>query len=250
MELKDIIKEKNIQQHDIIVIENINNKEKYICEFHFEDKQELHFLRSTMNLLNGIYNDKLRFGSYWFIRSSDIIRKATADESELLKKLMDDYLNCTGKFAKKCEDNEIKSAEYNLNDYDYKIEDNKLVINKKEPNYPKTFNECQEYKQKVASTLYKENEDIESKLKLQNFEKIIYCRNVYWKIAGEELGLNKSWHPSISTDGNYAIYKFNDRITVNHVFPNSKVLEFPTEKMRDNFYNNFKELIEPCKEFL
>lgn len=94
MELKDIIKGKNIQQHDIIVIENIDKKEKYICEFHFENKQELHFFKSTMNLLSDIYNDKLRFASYWFIRSSDIIRNPIKEEIEMFEKLSNNFLNC------------------------------------------------------------------------------------------------------------------------------------------------------------
>ena len=34
-------------------------------------------------------------------------------------------------------------------------------------------------------------------------------------------------------------------------FPNEgAILSFPTEEMRDAFYENFKEQIEVCKEFL
>jgi hypothetical protein len=29
-----------------------------------------------------------------------------------------------------------------------------------------------------------------------------------------------------------------------------KILAFPTEEMRDTFYENFKDLIEQCKELL
>ena len=33
-------------------------------------------------------------------------------------------------------------------------------------------------------------------------------------------------------------------------YTDNKILAFPTEEMRDAFYENFKDLIEQCKELL
>ena len=42
----------------------------------------------------------------------------------------------------------------------------------------------------------------------------------------------------------HEIQKYNDFVG------GSTILEFPTEEMRDAFYENFKELINECKELL
>jgi hypothetical protein len=84
-------------------------------------------------------------------------------------------------------------------------------------------------------------------------QKLIICRDAYWKIAGEQLELDKPWEPDwtnpseikyciTNTEGNIAA-KWAQTIT-------NKILAFPTAEIRDAFYENFKELIEECKEFL
>ena len=45
----------------------------------------------------------------------------------------------------------------------------------------------------------------------------------------------------------FAIFEKFDK-TVKVVW--NSILSFPTEEMRDEFYNNFKDLIEQCKELL
>jgi hypothetical protein len=47
----------------------------------------------------------------------------------------------------------------------------------------------------------------------------------------------------------YAIGTFNGTIEKSMVVGGG-ILLFPTEEMRDAFYENFKDLIEKCKEFL
>ena len=88
-------------------------------------------------------------------------------------------------------------------------------------------------------------------LQLKTLYKLLICRDAYWKIAGEEMGLGKPWKPDwnngelkwcMSYSGNYI--EFDQYKSKHHT------LAFPTEEMRDAFYENFKELIEQCKELL
>ena len=82
---------------------------------------------------------------------------------------------------------------------------------------------------------------------LFNFQNLLICCGAYWKIAGEEMGLGKPWEPDW------------DNLSTNHEFIviekgcftySSRLLVFPTEEMRDAFAENFKDLIEKCKELL
>lgn len=86
---------------------------------------------------------------------------------------------------------------------------------------------------------------------LQNFRKLKYCRDAYWKIAGRELGLDGHWEPDW-TDGKikYGIAYFRDFLIHNNCTHSNKILVFPTEEMRDVFCDNFKYLIVACKTLL
>lgn len=85
-----------------------------------------------------------------------------------------------------------------------------------------------------------------------NLYKIVICRDAYWKIAGEQMGLGKSWEPDWNHINRkfYCIYNSKNNIVRNVIYSQNKILAFPTEEMRDAFYENFKELIKACKELL
>ena len=86
---------------------------------------------------------------------------------------------------------------------------------------------------------------------LKALRKLIYCRNAYWKIAGEQMGLGKPWKPDWNIrDSKYIIVNRAGVFQMNEVDYYSRLLAFPTAEMRDMFYENFKELIEICKDFL
>ena len=135
----------------------------------------------------------------------------------------------------------------------------KIVLEKKGKRYPKTYEECC----KILGFLNVDlcfNADYRSfdaskeqwkRLGLINqFYKLLVCRDAYWKIAGEEMGLEKPWETGdckivygiCREKGN--IVKRDDYFGGTHTF------EFPIREMRDAFYENFKELIENCKELL
>ena len=117
------------------------------------------------------------------------------------------------------------------------------------PKYPTTYEECCEVLEYIPYTDdvigYKWNI-------LQLLQKLLICRDAYWKIAGEEMGLGESWEPDlIDEKKKYTIY--NERYKVQHSFYQyhiNRILVFPTEEMRDAFYKAFKKEIEICKELL
>ena len=127
--------------------------------------------------------------------------------------------------------------------------ENKVVLLKKQPEYPKTYEECAKILLDRASV----RNDLGYKADLLvALQKLLVCRDAYWKIAGEELGLNEPWNPDwLNTEQDkFVLYMHNYVICINRFVLGHNVLAFPTEKMLDAFYENFKELIELCKELL
>lgn len=135
-------------------------------------------------------------------------------------------------------------------------------VNKK-PVYPKTYEECCEvldYCGDYFLTTYDNNGNpsiISNILNSINIlTKLLICRDAYWKIAGEKMGLNEPWEPDWDNglQKKYAIYpNLTDYVlgSKNKIYVgNTRILVFPTEEMRDVFYENFKDLIESCKELL
>ena len=118
--------------------------------------------------------------------------------------------------------------------------------------YPKTYVECCEVLGVNPSFDIKMLGDGESTLYF-NFIDLVRCRNAYWKMAGEQMGLGKPWKPEYIegvVNTYYTIHLFNNKLFLGGTSHRSAILCFPTEEMRDAFYENFKDLIEQCKELL
>jgi hypothetical protein len=118
-------------------------------------------------------------------------------------------------------------------------------VNKK-PAYPKTFRECR------AILNYMEGNMSGYKASLfASLQDLLICRDAYWKIAGDEMSLGKPWEPDW-TSGKpvYCISVSVNAIGTGKWYTDNKILAFPTKEMRDAFYENFKDLIEECKELL
>lgn len=129
------------------------------------------------------------------------------------------------------------------NDYEIVVEDGRTFVQKKKPKYPTNHEECCQYlgyNDKLSAN------------KLVLFSQLINARNAYWKIAGEEMGLDKSWEPDWTDNyqKKWLINFYQDEINLTNGTNVHFVLVFPTKEMRDAFYENFKELIEECKELL
>ena len=159
------------------------------------------------------------------------------------------------KKSENLEENKFPSFEpmFKMNDeLEYKIPDGyeitevskgKVFIKPIKSKYPITYDDC--------CNMLNADEFVEYEL-MANFPKLINARNAYWKIAGEQMGLGKTWEPDWKHLNRkfYCIYNSKNNIVKNVTYGENKILAFPTEEMRDAFYENFKDLIEQCKELL
>ena len=138
------------------------------------------------------------------------------------------------------------------------INTTKIVLEKKKKEYPKTYEECCKIlgvnsDNFLTITNYYDGEvettDYERGL-LNNIAALWYlliCRDAYWKIADgwkEKRKDELTRHVIYSTLSGEVIKCTTINSTANYL------LDFPTAEMRDAFYENFKVLIERCKELL
>lgn len=155
-----------------------------------------------------------------------------------------------------------KGLEVVVNDrFELKEDNGKFYIIKKPVQYPKTYEGCCgimgiSYQAQLSyhipdaergnTYLTKERQLLDSLKRLR------ICRNAYWKIAGEEMGLGQPWEPNWNNDSQfkYIISCRRDKIIKDTNTAKNSILAFPTEKIRDAFYDNFKDMIEECKTFL
>lgn len=126
------------------------------------------------------------------------------------------------------------------------------------PQYPTTYEECCEMLG-IEEDLWFVYEDIDAnhinpacitnyrmrRLDLyHNLEKLLICRDAYWKIA-------EDWKPDWDNiSDKHCIYVVGKEIWLQECQTRQCTLAFPTVEMRDAFYENFKDLIEQCKELL
>ena len=117
--------------------------------------------------------------------------------------------------------------------------------------YPNTFVQCKETLSFKDTAEYARTISFKYALLLKSLDRLLICRDAYWKIAGEQIGLDKPWEPDW-TSGKpfYCISVSGNIIGKGKWYTDNKILAFPTEEMRDAFYENFKDLIEKCKELL
>ena len=119
------------------------------------------------------------------------------------------------------------------------------ITEKKE--YPKTYEECAEMLGECAIMTHGYKRDL-----LNALQKLIICRDAYWKIAGEEMGLGRPWEPDWTNQESpkYCIASVEGQIKAAERYIVNTILAFPTKEMRDAFRENFDPDIEICKELL
>ena len=161
-------------------------------------------------------------------------------------------------------------VELNLGDYEIEVRDGKTYAVLKKSKYPTTYAECCEVlvgrkpnpneisfdKMELCLVDLDDTQSIDFQNpylpQLNSLFRLRMCRDAYWKIAGEQMGLDKPWKPDWK---NYNEYKYCLYITENNVnkgifYNDNHILAFPSEEMRDVFCENFKKEIEQCKELL
>lgn len=126
------------------------------------------------------------------------------------------------------------------------IKATKIVLEKKNE-YPKTYTECSD----ILSVYTDPDIDGYKGELLWTFQKLLICRDAYWKIAGDEMGLGKPWEPDFSShEEKFSISVFERRVVCIVNQYDNIILTFPTREMRDAFYDNFAPDIQFCNEFL
>jgi hypothetical protein len=123
----------------------------------------------------------------------------------------------------------------------------KIVLEKKKKEYPKTFLACCDVLN-IGNLIERGVKGYKAEL-FDTLQKLYICRDAYWKIAGEEMELGKPWEPSGNEDC-FVISRSCGEVFLFESAGDNEPFEFPTREMRDTFYENFKELIEQCKELL
>ena len=214
---------------EVMTIKDIINIPLCRCYMFEEDEFMCHF---TDDMIEGLVEEEVdlipKFGEYSDNEPLDIPTMTT----EFVK---EHGLPCPNGYIFKDENgNEILTS--------------KIILEKKNE-YPKTYEECC-----VALEYIPHTDDIIGYKWdiLQSLQELLICRDAYWKIAGEEMGLGKPWEPNYKKE-RYVISRWIDEIVkgyrqaglIEHF-----IFEFPTEEMLDAFYEAFKKLIEECKELL
>lgn len=125
-------------------------------------------------------------------------------------------------------------VELKLGDYEIVVRGGETYAVRKKPAYPDNYEECV----RIAKNIHGYDINIDApayRELLESFVKLLICRDAYWKIAGEKLELGKPWEPNeASVNAQYGI----------------RPLLFPSKEIYNIFYDNFKDLIETCKELL
>ena len=129
------------------------------------------------------------------------------------------------------------------------LREGKYYVERIKPTYPKDYVECCEC---LKHNPFINNVSSYKRDTIEALQTLITCRDAYWKIAGKEMGLDKPWKPDWSNDDEtkFCIYTTQNMISLDIFGVDNRILAFPTEEMRDTFFENFKDLIEQCKELL
>ena len=128
----------------------------------------------------------------------------------------------------------------------------KIVLEKKKKKYPKTYEECAEIIAELTGS------DCNPKgcmgymsAQLTALQKLLICRDAYWKLYGEEMGLDGHWEPDwTGHELKYCIKVIGNTLKCVSEMNIQCILAFPTEELRDAFKENFDPDIEICKELL
>lgn len=125
---------------------------------------------------------------------------------------------------------------YGIND------EGNITLTPKQIKYPESYAECCKVlgiDRELYILCITHKQDL-----MANFYRLLVCRDAYWKLAD-------NWKPDWgSVSDKYTIFPVRKEIWRDRGQTVNTVLAFPTPEMREAFYENFKNLIEQCKELL
>ena len=134
--------------------------------------------------------------------------------------------------------------------FDIEVDEGEYYAVRRKKEYPKTFLGCCDVLG-IEDLISRGVKGYKAEL-FDTLQKLYICRDAYWKIAGEEMGLGKPWEPDWTYNGatKYCIGVSENEIQNFSSGVAQYTLAFPTEEMRDTFKENFDPDIKICKEFL
>lgn len=260
----------SIIDHNYYVVKSTTTGSAWICEAErFDDKvNRLYYYYGTYELSSEEHkNNCYLSNSHYDIlpNESDEIRLATMEDIDILMDILEKngVVTTLQEAGDKAKAPNLKGEDYSNKRFGYKIPDGyefdvvvdgKIFLTPIKPKYPETYKECCGILGMTYDYPDIKMVSIDECNLYSNFIELVRCRNAYWKIAGEEMGLENPWEHDYLKDANtirYAIYNTGDEIAkLDGKLYRNYILSFPTEEMRDAFYENFKDLIESCKELL
>ena len=253
----DYIGPEEIDKYEIFTLEEFLEKYPYKVG----DKVTLYGIPCTITWMCWECNN-----IYYYVQGIDVMFQRKVEVNQL-KPYKETNMN----------ENKFPSFEpmFKMNDeIEYKIPDgyeitevskDTVFIKSIKPQYPKTYKECCDVLlippyynlryhtyQRGYYEYATSNSLISLQDKLNTLGKIIICRNAYWKILGEEMGLSKPWEPDWTNEEQkkYCIYYGDGNIQKGTWSIHNSILAFPTEEIRDAFFEDFKDLIEESKKLL
>jgi hypothetical protein len=205
--------------------------------------------------INGYYRMK---EDPWHFYNDEMIERLVEDlldnEMEEHQKIVDEIMTIQGIEPIEAETEEVWHCPEG---YIFKDENGnvinatKIVLEKKKKEYPKTYEECCEVLGYDDRETYCVCHTGANERLFESMYRLKVCRDAYWKIAGDEMDLGKSWEPDwADTEIKYCIANSSVGIKKSNTFDFTRILAFPTAEMRDAFKENFDPDIEICKEFL
>ena len=126
-----------------------------------------------------------------------------------------------------------------------RVEDGEVILKKKEVVLPKNYTDCLHSIKFEGFSRWYTNVPVPIGMvkPIYSLCRLLICRNAWWK----ELG----WKPDWEDHGfKYIITMTSGAIDLSDTNAFNIILAFPTNEVRDQFYEAFKDLIEEAKELL
>ena len=236
-----------IMSYDILITEHpfcLNEKVWWTCGIELKECviKHMHFCDNEMNYtletLSGdfIYCTKQNISKFDMDTLTDINVKGS-----IIRMTTPQTINIS--------DIETDKIEIVLSDnLEMLVEDGKTYIVKKPIVFPTDYKDCTAMLGVFDNGDFEDYEEVEFSL----LKQLIICRNAYWKIAGEQMGLGKPWKPdwSMYSEKKYCIKYSQNEIKSCEYVTESKLLSFPTKDIRNKFLESFRNLIEECAKYI
>lgn len=134
------------------------------------------------------------------------------------------------------------------------IEATKITLEKKIKEYPKNYEECFEVMYGKTSpyskTVIIKNNGYKGDV-FTILQKLIFYRDAYWKLYGEEMNLGKPWEPEDENTFSIFYDRLADEISRQDGYNGANsTFEFPMAEIRDQFHDNFGPDLEKIKKIL